>query len=105
MLSHGPSLSSNHCQCFSVHLVFTELPDSTRVHITTSTASHMDASVSAYQIVKLPLDERFYSLSGKELAFFKAHTGIDDDEELKRHIMAVQAKAYEVGLGNSSTSQ
>ncbi|KAF8638313.1 hypothetical protein AX17_002333 [Amanita inopinata Kibby_2008] len=44
----------------------------------------------------LPLDESLYSLDDDELAFFKSQTGIDDDEQLKNHILAVQAKAYQV---------
>ncbi|KAG2737260.1 hypothetical protein P692DRAFT_20842489, partial [Suillus brevipes Sb2] len=38
--------------------------------------------------------EVLYSLSSEEAAFFKAQTNIDDDEDLKRHILEVQAKAY-----------
>jgi hypothetical protein len=41
------------------------------------------------------LDTSLYSLSTEEAAFFKAQTGIDDDEDLKKHILDVQAKAYE----------
>ena len=33
-------------------------------------------------------------LEGDELAFFKAQTKIQDDDEVKRHIAAVQAEAY-----------
>jgi hypothetical protein len=33
-------------------------------------------------------------LDADELAFFKAQTKIQDDDELKSHITAVQAKAY-----------
>ena len=42
-----------------------------------------------------PLDESFYSLDDEELAFFKANTKITDDDALKKHIMTLQAKAYE----------
>ncbi|KAG0706783.1 hypothetical protein DFH29DRAFT_845588 [Suillus ampliporus] len=35
-----------------------------------------------------------YRLSSEEAAFFKAQVGIDNDEDLKRHILEVQAKAY-----------
>ncbi|GLB41661.1 hypothetical protein LshimejAT787_1002610 [Lyophyllum shimeji] len=45
---------------------------------------------------KLPLDEKFYALEGKELAFFQEQTGIKDEAELKQHIISVQTKAYEV---------
>ncbi|KAG1746293.1 hypothetical protein EDD22DRAFT_1004571 [Suillus occidentalis] len=35
------------------------------------------------------LDTSLYSLSTEEAAFFKAQTGIDDDEDLKKHILEV----------------
>ncbi len=40
--------------------------------------------------------EETLSLTEDELAFFKAQTRIDDDEKLKDHIFAVQAKAHSV---------
>ncbi|KIL67227.1 hypothetical protein M378DRAFT_73824 [Amanita muscaria Koide BX008] len=43
-----------------------------------------------------PLDESLYSLDEDELAFFKSETGINDEGELKKHILTVQARAYEV---------
>jgi len=42
------------------------------------------------------LDERFYDLTDQERAFFKQQTGIQDDDELKTHILQVQAEAYKV---------
>lgn len=42
------------------------------------------------------LDEKLYDLDEVEKAFFKAETGIEDDEELKRHIMDTKAKAFAV---------
>jgi hypothetical protein len=42
---------------------------------------------------EFPLDEKHYNLSPDEAAFFKKETGIDDDEALKRHILA---EAYNV---------
>ncbi|EIW76283.1 hypothetical protein CONPUDRAFT_64653 [Coniophora puteana RWD-64-598 SS2] len=42
-----------------------------------------------------PADDGYFALSPDEAAFFKAQTGIEDDEELKRHIIGVQRKAYE----------
>jgi hypothetical protein len=42
----------------------------------------------------IAVDTSLYSLSSEEAAFFKAQTNIDDDEDLKRHILEVQAKAY-----------
>lgn len=43
-----------------------------------------------------PLDERFYDLTDEDRAFFKQQTGIQDDDELKAHILQVQAEAYKV---------
>ncbi|EPQ55307.1 hypothetical protein GLOTRDRAFT_116242 [Gloeophyllum trabeum ATCC 11539] len=42
------------------------------------------------------LDPSIYSLDEHESAFFKSQTGIPDDEELKKHILKVQEKAYKV---------
>jgi hypothetical protein len=45
---------------------------------------------------KPSLDPNLYFLTAKETEFYKAQTGIQDDEELKEHILAVQRDAYEV---------
>ncbi|EJF60602.1 hypothetical protein BD309DRAFT_920319 [Dichomitus squalens] len=37
-----------------------------------------------------------YSLSGEELHFFMAETGIDDPDKLKEHMFAVQREAFKV---------
>ena len=42
------------------------------------------------------LDERFYHLTDEERTFFKQQTGIQDDDELKAHVLEVQAEAYKV---------
>ncbi|EJF56627.1 hypothetical protein DICSQDRAFT_157852 [Dichomitus squalens LYAD-421 SS1] len=44
----------------------------------------------------LPLDSSMYAPDEEEKAFMKATTGIQDDEELKAHILAVQAKAWTI---------
>lgn len=44
----------------------------------------------------LALNEELYKLRADEIAFYKAQTGIDDDEALRRHILACQAEAYKV---------
>ncbi|KAG1747262.1 uncharacterized protein EDB91DRAFT_1235983 [Suillus paluster] len=64
-------------------------------------AVHEDSIVSlgdvTFHTASIPaVDTNLYSLSSEEAAFFKAQTGIDDDEDLKRHILEVQAKAYEL---------
>ena len=42
------------------------------------------------------LDATLLELNPKEEAFFKAETGIQDTDELKRHITEVQEEAYKV---------
>lgn len=44
------------------------------------------------------LDEKFYSLSSEELAFFLKETRIDKESVLKSHLMDVQTRAYKVSL-------
>ena len=44
----------------------------------------------------MTLDERLYDLTDEECSFFKQQTGIQDDDELKAHIVQVQAEAYKV---------
>ncbi|KAF8273975.1 hypothetical protein EI94DRAFT_1696288 [Lactarius quietus] len=39
-----------------------------------------------------PLDEKLYRL---DRAFFRRQTGIEDDNELKTHLLSIQAEAYE----------
>ncbi len=45
-----------------------------------------------------PLDESLYAPDDEEKAFMKTTTGIQDDDELKRHIIAVQTKAFGVSM-------
>lgn len=42
------------------------------------------------------LDVSLYSLDSDETAFFQQLTGIGDEQALRDHIIAVQAKAYNV---------
>ncbi len=39
-----------------------------------------------------------YEMDEQGLAYMKAQTGIEDDEELKKHILAVRAEGYAVRL-------
>ena len=57
----------------------------------------MESSPGAY-ISDLNIDdtEKYYSLSGDELRFFQALTGITDEQQLKEHVIAIQREAYEV---------
>ncbi|KAI8983390.1 hypothetical protein BD414DRAFT_490769 [Trametes punicea] len=42
----------------------------------------------------IPLDESLYSIDDVALEFMRVQTGIQNYDELKRHILAVQAEAY-----------
>jgi hypothetical protein len=44
----------------------------------------------------LALDESLYNFAEDERTFLKQQTGILDDDELKAHVVRVQAEAYEV---------
>ena len=44
----------------------------------------------------LYLDGTWLELNPQEEAFFKSETGIQDTEELRKHIIEVQKDAYEV---------
>ena len=44
----------------------------------------------------VPLDDALYRIDDEALVFMQGQTGIQDTEELKRHILDVQAKAYSV---------
>ncbi|SJL07706.1 uncharacterized protein ARMOST_11056 [Armillaria ostoyae] len=44
--------------------------------------------------MSIPLRPELYGLSEDEAVFFKSQIGIEGDEELKNHILAVQAEAY-----------
>ena len=45
----------------------------------------------------LPPDGSFLVLDPEGESFFKAETGIQDSEELRKHIVEVQEEAYKVG--------
>ena len=44
----------------------------------------------------LTLDPELYNPSDAEKAFFKEQTGIQDDEQLREHIIAVQSEVWKV---------
>ncbi|KAF9061466.1 hypothetical protein BDP27DRAFT_1385368 [Rhodocollybia butyracea] len=44
----------------------------------------------------MSLEEQYYNLDVEEHEFFKRETGIEDEEKLKEHIIAVQTKAYSI---------
>ena len=45
-----------------------------------------------------PLDENLYKLDEDEFAFLSSQTGIQDPEELKKHVLSVQKEIYAVGF-------
>ncbi|KAJ7600243.1 hypothetical protein C8J56DRAFT_909746 [Mycena floridula] len=55
----------------------------------------MDAFQTPNETVP-PLDPSLYILEGDALDFFKAQTRLEDEEELKEHILAIQRKANEI---------
>ena len=57
--------------------------------------THKEADLK-YEKWPTELDPSFLSLDSEELTFFSDWTGIKDEEELKKHIISVQAKAYAV---------
>ncbi|KAG2124603.1 hypothetical protein DEU56DRAFT_974220 [Suillus clintonianus] len=62
-------------------------------------AIHDDSTLgnSTSQTASLPTsDANLYDLPSHDIAFLKAQLGIDDDDDLKRHILEVQAKAREI---------
>ncbi|KAK0238174.1 hypothetical protein EDD85DRAFT_833301 [Armillaria nabsnona] len=46
--------------------------------------------------MSIPLRPELYGLSEDEAIFYRSQTGIEDDEELKNHILTVQAEAYKI---------
>ncbi|KAI0056578.1 hypothetical protein BV25DRAFT_1565307 [Artomyces pyxidatus] len=62
--------------------------------VTTSDSSQAGRSIIG--AAGLPLDEDLYNLDDVESSFFKQQTGIQDDAELKAHLLAVQKEAYAI---------
>ena len=58
---------------------------------------------STQRAVEVALSETLYSLTDEERTFFKQQTGIQGDDELKAHILQVQAEAYKVSDGNAAS--
>lgn len=62
-----------------------------------SSADSVSFRVGSAQIVHVPpLNPSIYSLTSDEADFFKAATGIEDDETLTAHILMAQERAYKV---------
>lgn len=46
--------------------------------------------------VEIALDSSLYAPTPEEVAFMKKWTNIEDEEELKEHVIAVQKEAWDV---------
>ena len=69
----------------------------TNSHILAGASYSMSEQDNIIARLNIPaLDERLYDLTDEERSFFKQQTGIRDDDELKAHIIDVQAEAYKV---------
>ena len=55
-------------------------------------------AASLESLKRMQLDESLYSLAPNELEFYKSTTGISDESELKRHIISIQAEAFQVRI-------
>ncbi|KAF9233622.1 hypothetical protein BU15DRAFT_90264 [Melanogaster broomeanus] len=64
--------------------------------MTTETSAISLGDISVTQNSLLALQNQHYKITQEQTAFFKAQTGITNDEELKRHIFEVKAAAYKV---------
>lgn len=62
-------------------------------------------SIYAYPSTRPSLDPSRYSLQDDERQFFQLLTGIQGDQQLKEHILAVQERAYQVCLQKSTTGR
>lgn len=51
---------------------------------------------TGYIVHRAPLDRSNLNLNADNLEFWKAHTGINDEEALREHIISFQADAYDV---------
>ena len=83
--------------CLSVYAPFANMVQNAAVHSTQKDRSEArSGEFAAY--ARLPLDERFYAseVGDENIAFMKAQTGIQGNEEIKQHIMKIQAYAYQV---------
>ena len=50
---------------------------------------------------RFQLDPTLYNPSADEVAFLKKWTGLDDDEQVKQHVIAVQKEAWDVSLAEA----
>lgn len=53
-------------------------------------------NTSAHYSTAFALDDTGYGLDEEESKFFKSRTGIQDDAQLKEHLLKVQAEALAV---------
>ncbi|CDO70895.1 hypothetical protein BN946_scf184829.g3 [Trametes cinnabarina] len=58
--------------------------------------SDNNEGADAQKTAPVPLDASLYAIDDEALEFVKATTGIRDPEEVKKHVLTVQAEAYAV---------
>ncbi|KAF7377676.1 Methyltransferase ausD [Mycena sanguinolenta] len=58
----------------------------------------MDFTKPPLEVYKPALDESLFTMNDGDLTFLKSQSGIKDPDALKKHIIAVQTKAYDVRL-------
>lgn len=68
------------------------------VQINDGDISNQKQTKEPTSLAELELDPSLYKPDPNEIEFFKSQTGIQDDEELKKHIISVQKEAWEVSI-------
>ena len=59
-------------------------------------ASTAPVTLPPFEPANLELEDRYHVLQTTDLEFFHQRTGIQDPDELKKHITTVQREAYAV---------
>ena len=72
-------------------------------HIMSESDNILTPQESTGLIAYKALDERLYDLSDEERSFLKEQSGIQDDDELKEHVIQVQTEAYKVNFGKAKS--
>ena len=72
-------------------------------HIMSESDNILTPQESTGLIAYKALDERLYDLSDEERSFLKEQSGIQDDDELKEHVIQVQTEAYKVDFGKAKS--
>ena len=59
-------------------------------------ASAAPVTLPPFEPANLELEDRYHVLQTTDLEFFHQRTGIQDPDELKKHVTTVQREAYAV---------